>query len=967
GDADFAARVAARLEQQQAAYYARVGGPKRTAPAEVEAHQAQPESWQERVERQPVQAERGSTYTVISASQCAIGDNAMVINNIGRLPLRWKRPAEGRPLLARAAVGRETELAELHGRLTSTQGVALVARGTSAAVRGQSGIGKTTLAAMYAERYGAQYPGGVLWLDVGPGRRTPDLVAPILQRIATYAYDADLQANALLENAEFAADAVKALLDGHGALLVIIDDVWSTAALRALREALPEDACTLLTTRDYDVAYALENSPAAIQTLDVLAPPDARLLLQQGAPGLPDDLADTVARGLGYHAQALTLAAGALASRKPHNYARTAAELLRRVAAGEGFGDLPRLDKTDQVTAVEIALKYSYDYLGESSPPAPAQFRALGAFAPEADFDLAAVAAMWNLDAALAEEFLLLLDGLGLLQETVPGARWQQHVILRAYALSLQTARERIQFSERHADHYIALAQACYESKPRKYDRVEQEFLQIQHAFDWCQENSPRRATRLALLLDDFMRNRGRAATLHQWLQTAMQGADLHGDRLGKANTLKSLGDLERRLGHLEQARAHYDAALPLYEAEQDRLGKANTLKSLGDLESRLGHLEQARAHYDAALPLYEAEQEPTGKLNTWISLARLEAALGRQAEADHYYQRAFRLAEDIGFGDHPVVRDWKEEYARFTAGQTGQPPMDEASVMQQMADLLIAWIQTPDWSASEAFAQEHAADLLTDEAEAVLELLRQGNPDHRAIPQHQTLLRRCREVGIEAAYHELRAALSAARQMAQDPANAALAALLQVNSGETFEQALAQHPTLLELATLERLAARVAETAPAQPDMAGYLLACLGLLLEHYNHRHAEQVDLSEQTRFATLCESLLPVADALDEDLAAGLRHLLGWALNTLGNAHAEQDDHVAAVETYTRAITYAPENAMLYRNRASEYLKMAQVDQAAADIERAAALEPDAPRLVQLRTTLATQTLSLEDNHE
>jgi len=174
-------------------------------------------------------------------------------------------------------------------------------------------------------------------------------------------------------------------------------------------------------------------------------------------------------------------------------------------------------------------------------------------------------------------------------------------------------------------------------------------------------------------------------------------------------------------------------------------------------LERRLGHLEQARAHYDAALPLYEAEQEPTGKLNTWISLARLEAALGRQAEADHYYQRAFRLAEDIGFGDHPVVRDWKEEYARFTAGQTGQPPMDEASVMQQMADLLIAWIQTPDWSASEAFAQEHAADLLTDEAEAVLERLRQGNPDHRAIPQHQTLLRRCRDVGIEAAYRKLK------------------------------------------------------------------------------------------------------------------------------------------------------------------------------------------------------------------
>jgi hypothetical protein len=97
GDEALSARLRARHEQWQAAHQSTVSGPLRRAPVEPEPRQAQPESWQERAERQPGQAERGSTYTVIRASQCAIGDNALVINNIGHLPLRWVRPNEGPP------------------------------------------------------------------------------------------------------------------------------------------------------------------------------------------------------------------------------------------------------------------------------------------------------------------------------------------------------------------------------------------------------------------------------------------------------------------------------------------------------------------------------------------------------------------------------------------------------------------------------------------------------------------------------------------------------------------------------------------------------------------------------------------------------------------------------------------------------------------------------------------------------
>jgi hypothetical protein len=42
---------------------------------------------------------------------------------------------------------------------------------------------------------------------------------------------------------------------------------------------------------------------------------------------------------------------------------------------------------------------------------------------------------------------------------------------------------------------------------------------------------------------------------------------------------------------------------------------------------------------------------------------------------------------------------------------------------------------------------------------------------------------------------------------------------------------------------------------------------------------------------------------------------------------------------VETYSRAIGHAPDDAMLYRNRAGEYLELRQWAQAETDIAQAA----------------------------
>lgn len=469
-DANAQQRIAVRLALWQTAWNKRAGSPLRRPATHADTDERQPEARSTQMQdqqRQPDSAERTAKYHIVTAINSVIGENNTVFNiyNVGELRLHWQRPSQRWNRRIRGAVGREEELAELHTRLTSGGSVALISKGASAALRGQPGIGKSVLADMYVERYGAGYEGGVIWLDIGPAARYAFHMTPHLQQLAALAYEDPLQAAKMLENCELAPEVVAALLARHGPLLVVADDLWSEEALAALKAALPAECSLLLTTRDYDVAFSLEEREEAILQLDVLRKEDARALLQSKVSGLADDLADRLAAGLGRHAQALALAAGALlARRRAQPYAKTVDEILQRVAAGRGFGDLPRLDKAERLSKVEVALSYSYDYLGEGVGGANRQawLRALGVFAQEADFDLAAAAAVWALDGDAAREVLLLLDGLALIQATgeagaLSGGRWQQHAILRAYALSLQDEEERLVLPQRHADYYLDL------------------------------------------------------------------------------------------------------------------------------------------------------------------------------------------------------------------------------------------------------------------------------------------------------------------------------------------------------------------------------------------------------------------------------------------------------------------------------------------------------------------------------
>jgi tetratricopeptide (TPR) repeat protein len=130
-------------------------------------------------------------------------------------------------------------------------------------------------------------------------------------------------------------------------------------------------------------------------------------------------------------------------------------------------------------------------------------------------------------------------------------------------------------------------------------------------------------------------------------------------NRVGEANVLLALGDLERKLGRNEQAHATYTEARTLFRQVKDRLGEANVLTGLGHVERRLGRFAQARSAYSKARTLYERAENRLGKANVLLGLGYLENMLWRNEQAKENFYEAAYLYGAVG------QDKWKERALR--------------------------------------------------------------------------------------------------------------------------------------------------------------------------------------------------------------------------------------------------------------------------------------------------------------
>ncbi len=150
-------------------------------------------------------------------------------------------------------------------------------------------------------------------------------------------------------------------------------------------------------------------------------------------------------------------------------------------------------------------------------------------------------------------------------------------------------------------------------------------------------------------------RTEGRLADARCDLLEAVGFLRQQGSKGALAQTLRNLGELERRLPDADAARRHYEEAVAMFREWDDPLRLAHTVRHLGDVHHDAGRAALAEPCYHEALAIYRSLEHapPLDLANAIRSLAVLKGDASEIDEASHLWQEAHDLytALDIPAG----------------------------------------------------------------------------------------------------------------------------------------------------------------------------------------------------------------------------------------------------------------------------------------------------------------------------
>jgi tetratricopeptide (TPR) repeat protein/transcriptional regulator with XRE-family HTH domain len=560
------------------------------------------------------------------------------------------------------------------------------------AIGGMAGIGKTTFAVHAAHRLAGRFPDGQFYLPLHahtPGQRPVDPADALSSLLLTAGVPAAQVPPGLEARAARWRDHV-----AGKKILLLLDDAASHEQVRPLLPGTG-DSLVLLTSRRRLTAL----SDAAVISLDTLAQPEAAALLTRlaGRPGMsPDDVAVAeITRLCGN----LPLAIGLIASQLRHHPAHTAESVAESLAAATDRMELMRAENLSVAAAFDL----SYQDLG---PGQQRLFRLLGLI-PGPGFDAYAAAALDGTTPGQARRQLDELYDQHLITEPAPG-RYQLHDLLREHARTMATgagvAAESEMATGRLLDYYLntALAAGWHFATRASTDRrplpadppppapdlptlgqaaawLEAERANLRAAADYAATHGhSRHAIAIPAAMSGFLAARGhwdQSAALHQ---SALAAARQAGDRPGQADTLSTLGELQRGTGNYPAAAATLARALALYRDIGDPAGQAYVLNQLGFLHVLTGDYPAAATSHQQALALACRAEDRLTRAAALSHLGLVQQLTGHYPAAAASQQQALALCRDLG--DLPgqayalnslgVVQQETGEYAAAAASQ---------------------------------------------------------------------------------------------------------------------------------------------------------------------------------------------------------------------------------------------------------------------------------------------------------
>jgi DNA-binding CsgD family transcriptional regulator/transcriptional regulator with XRE-family HTH domain len=573
-------------------------------------------------------------------------------------------------------VGRESDLARLDALLeVAAAGIALSVR--IAVIAGTAGVGKTTLAVMWAHRVRDRFPDGQLYVNLrgyDPGRpATPTEVLDGFLRAL------DVPVDKIPPGLEQRAALFRSLVDDRR-MLVVLDNASSAEQVRPLLPGSPS-SMVVVTSRSSLSGLAVSSGAARVG-LEMLRFDDAVALLRgivgewraQAEPGAVAELARLCAR----LPLALQLGGQRAAARPELPLARLVADLADEAECLEVLSS-----GADEFTAARGVFSWSYHHL---SDPQARMFRLLGVH-PGPDLDLHAAAALAGLAPTHVRRLLDALVDAHLVEVT--SDRFRMHDLLRAYAREL--AAETEDAFQRLAGFYLhASAAADHLLHPgRQRTLVDAApvpahpivFADYDGALRWCEREltSLVAVTRTAAerglhdiawqltnnLWSFFYLTKHRT----EWTEVyriGLAAADRGGHLAGLARMHNGLATALPDNPGTPDALHHFRQALDLFRAVGDRWGVGSVLGNLGGLYLRMGRHEEAGEHFAEALGIFRDIGNPYIQGTALGNLGESHLAQRRYDEAVTIFVEVLDLCRQINhrYGEGITLLHLGEGYA---------------------------------------------------------------------------------------------------------------------------------------------------------------------------------------------------------------------------------------------------------------------------------------------------------------
>ena len=585
-------------------------------------------------------------------------------------------------------VGRQADLARLDA-LVTTAGTGAGRSVAIAAIAGTAGVGKTTLAVMWAHRVRDHFPDGQLYVNLrgyDPGSpATPTEVLDGFLRAF------DVPADKIPPGLEQRSALFRSLVDDRR-ILVVLDNANSAEQVRPLLPGSPS-SMVVVTSRAGLTGLAVSTGAVRIR-LDLLHFDDAVTLLRtivgdRRAAAEPHALAD-LARLCARLPLALQLGGQRAAAHPELSLADLIADLADESERLELLSS-----GGDEFTTARAVFSWSYHNLPDQHAH---MFRLLGLH-PGPDIGIHAAAALAALPPAPARRLLDALADAHLVELTGAG-RYRMHDLLRAYAREQVEAGEADAGLHRLAGFYLHAAAAAdhllhpgrrrtiVDATPAPAHAVG--FADYDEALRWCERELTNlvAVTRAAgerglhdaawqlpnNLWSFFYLSKHRT----EWTATHRIGlvaAGRSGHDGGRARMLNGLAAALLDTPRAAEAVDLYRQALDLFRVAGDRWGVGSVLGNLGGAYLVQHRYDEASGHFQEALTIFREIGNPYILGVALGNLGETYLALRRHDEAVVIFQEVLDLCRQINhrFGEGLTL-------IHLGAGYLGQRRCPEAA-----------------------------------------------------------------------------------------------------------------------------------------------------------------------------------------------------------------------------------------------------------------------------------------------